>query len=324
MSSQQFGQLERIRDIREYWPREDTDFTPWLGSEENISILGDAIGVELEVQEQEASVGPFRADILCKNTADNSYVLIENQFGRTDHSHLGQLFTYAAGLDAVTLVWVVERFTEEHRAAIDWLNRISDDKFHFFGIEIELWRIGDSLAAPKFNVVSKPNDWVKIVREAAESRSQSGQSEWQKMKVDFWRRFGEHLSATNPEFKAPKPSTSLWVGYGIGRANTGLEVAFTQRTVSVYVVISNRDRAGWFQYLSSKSDEIEAELGTLISEELFWSERSDMKYSHIGISKDVSVTEEENWPDIFEWLSTSMSAMKLVFKSRVKSIPDDL
>ena len=119
--------------------------------------------MELELEAQETDVGQFRADILCKNTDDRSWVLIENQLERTDHRHLGQILTYAAGLHAVTICWIAESFADEHRATIDWLNEISDDKFQFFGLEIEVWKIGDSPPAPKFNVVSRPNDWTRGV-----------------------------------------------------------------------------------------------------------------------------------------------------------------
>ena len=151
------GRLTKV-DLRSYWKKEDTEFTPWLAQEENIQLLSETIGVELETVSQEENVGPFRADILCKDTATNHFVLIENQLERTDHTHLGQLMTYAAGLDAVTIIWIAQTFTEEHRAALDWLNRITDDTFNFFGIEIELYKIGDSVSAPMFNLVSKPND----------------------------------------------------------------------------------------------------------------------------------------------------------------------
>lgn len=89
-------------------------------------------------------LGPFRADILSKDTVNNQWVLIENQIERTDHTHLGQLLTYASGLKAVIIVWIARRFTDEHRAALDWLNEITDSRVNFFGLEIELWRIGDS------------------------------------------------------------------------------------------------------------------------------------------------------------------------------------
>ena len=109
------GRLEKI-DLRDIWKTEDQDFTPWLAREDNIALLADALGLELEVEAQEKEVGPFRADILCKDIRNDSWVLIENQLERTDHKHLGQLITYAAGLKAVTIVWVAATFTDEHRA----------------------------------------------------------------------------------------------------------------------------------------------------------------------------------------------------------------
>ena len=160
------GRLEQV-DLGTAWIDEAQDFTPWLAMEPNLAILGKTIGIDLELVGQEHNVGLFRADIFCKNTADNSWVLIENQLRRTDHGHLGQLLTYAAGLQAVTIIWVAARFTEEHRAALDWLNGITREEFRFFGVEIELWQIGSSPPAPKFNVVAKPNDWTQSVGQAA-------------------------------------------------------------------------------------------------------------------------------------------------------------
>lgn len=318
MSNSDFGRLQRVVNIREYWPREDTDFTPWLGSEDNIAILGDTIGIELEVLEQERNVGPFRADILCKNTADNTYVLIENQLSRTDHSHLGQLFTYAAGLDAVTLIWVVETFTEEHRAALDWLNRITDDKFHFFGIEIELWTIGDSAPAPKFNIVSKPNDWAKTVKESAEV-SRSKLTPWQELQVEFWRQFGEYMVSVDAPFKTPKPYPSLWMGYGIGRSGTGLIVAFSQKDTTIYVQVDKKERPGWFEGIKLQQNEIESEIGF----ELTWVERDNLKYSRAQVSQKVDMTDQSNWPPVFEWMLVHMKKMKEAFKQRVMTLSNE-
>ncbi|MFC6759858.1 hypothetical protein ACFQFQ_10730 [Sulfitobacter porphyrae] len=106
--------------------------------------MGEALGIDLELEAQEKAVGPFRADILCKDIGTEEWVLVENQLERTDHGHLGQLLTYASGLEAVTIVWIAARFTEEHRSTLDWLNKITDETFRFFGLEVELWRIGDS------------------------------------------------------------------------------------------------------------------------------------------------------------------------------------
>jgi len=134
MSTKNLGRLHKV-DLREAWTSESIDFTPWLAQEDNLKLLGEVIGIELELESQEKEVGPFRADILCKNTANDSWVLIENQLARTDHSHLGQLITYAAGLNAVTIVWIAERFTQEHRAAMDWLNERTDEKINLFGLQ---------------------------------------------------------------------------------------------------------------------------------------------------------------------------------------------
>ncbi|MBL8848734.1 MAG: hypothetical protein JNG89_03580, partial [Planctomycetaceae bacterium] len=143
MPSIKLAELQRV-ELREAWTNEATDFTPWLALETNIRLLSEAIGIDLEVEAQEKSVGPFSADILCKDRATSNWVLIENQLEKTDHTHLGQLMTYAAGLKAVTIVWIASRIRDEHRAALDWLNEITDGAFNFFGLEVELWRIADS------------------------------------------------------------------------------------------------------------------------------------------------------------------------------------
>ena len=176
MTSDTLGRLTRV-DLRDEWTSEDRDFTPWLAREENLAVLAETLGTDLELEAEEKTVGPFRADILCKDTNSNAWVLIENQLERTDHGHLGQLLTYASGLEAVTIIWIASRFTEEHRSTLDWLNRITDKGFHFFGLEIELWRIGDSAAAPKFNIVSKPNDWSRSISQAARAMDEAELSE---------------------------------------------------------------------------------------------------------------------------------------------------
>ena len=170
--SKNLGRLKRI-NLREAWKNEAGDFTPWLAQPDNIKLLAETIGVDLELEAQEKEVGPFRADVLCKDTASGDWVLIENQLEKTDHNHLGQLLTYAAGLKAVTIVWIASKFNEEHRAAIDWLNEITNEQFNFFGLEIELWRIGDSPCAPKFNIVASPNEWSRTITGSAASTTLS-------------------------------------------------------------------------------------------------------------------------------------------------------
>src|SRR3954470_11992661 len=185
MTNIDLGRLERV-ELRNIWLSEASDFTPWLARDENLAILGETLGIDLELEAQERPVGPFRADILCKDIGTDRWVLIENQLERTDHTHLGQLLTYASGLEAVTIVWISARFTEEHRSTLDWLNRITDDSFRFFGLEVELWRIGDSIAAPKFNIISKPNAWSHSVAQAARAIDEGELAETRVLQRNYW------------------------------------------------------------------------------------------------------------------------------------------
>jgi hypothetical protein len=155
------GKLSRV-DVREIWINEAMSFTPWLAKEENLQMLGEAIRMQLVLEGKEKLVGMFRADLIARDVQTGHLVLIENQRERTNHGHLGQLITYAAGLKAVSIVWVSSLFTDEHRAVLDWLNEITDTSVAFFGLEMELWLIGDFTIAPTFNLVSKPNMFSKL------------------------------------------------------------------------------------------------------------------------------------------------------------------
>jgi hypothetical protein len=217
----EFGRLERV-DPRLAWSTEAAHFTPWLAQTENLRLLSDTIGIELELEAQEKSVGPFRADILCKDTGTGNWVLIENQLERTDHTHLGQLITYAAGLKAVTIIWLANPFTEEHRAALDWLNQITDSRFNFFGLEVELWKIGNSQIAPKFNVVCKPNDWSKTVAEGAARVESEALTESKQIQLQFWTVFREFVLAKNSRIRPTQPLPQHWMNIAIGRSGFGL------------------------------------------------------------------------------------------------------
>jgi hypothetical protein len=161
------GKLIEIKELREVWPREALDFTPWLAKEENMSLLGDAVGLDITVDEEESPVGDFSVDIFASETGTDRKIIIENQLDDTNHDHLGKLITYASGKSADIIIWVVKRAREEHRAAIEWLNNHTDDKIGFFLCEIKLYRIGDFEPAVKFDVVEKPNDWSKEVKKAS-------------------------------------------------------------------------------------------------------------------------------------------------------------
>ena len=156
--TQEFSTIQNV-DLREVWSNEATDFTPWLA--ENITKLGDTLGLELELQSREAPVGSYSLDLLVHDLGRDRPVIIENQLEATNHTHLGQLLTYASGYDAHVAVWIAKEFKDEHRQALDWLNQRSDENTEFFGVVIEIWKIDDSRPAPHFKLVATPNNWRK-------------------------------------------------------------------------------------------------------------------------------------------------------------------
>lgn len=165
------GTLKEITDLREVWPHEAHDFTPWLAK--NISVLGDTIGIDISIEETESSVGDFNVDIYAYDADTGRKVIIENQLEETDHDHLGKLITYASGKDAELVVWLVRKARPEHRAAIEWLNNHTDEGIGFILCEIKLFRIGNSEPAPKFEIIEQPNNWVKEMKKPTGSVSRT-------------------------------------------------------------------------------------------------------------------------------------------------------
>jgi len=307
------GRLEKI-ELRDAWIHEANDFTRWLAQEENIRLLGTTLNLELEVKLQEARVGPFRADILCRNIVDESLVLIENQLERTDHTHLGQLFTYAAGLNAVTVIWIASRFTEEHRAALDWLNTITHEGFHFFGLEIELWRIGNSAPAPKFNVVVQPNDWSKLVAEALSGDGTLTPNE-QKC-LEFWAELGTVIAEQKSFRKAPSPNHTGWIYYPTGRSNFGIypAVSFTKNRVKVSFSIKVKNAYAYFQLLMKERAGIEAALGF----EPEWLPKPGSKECSITANRTGDLSDPVQRRAIVEWMLKTIDAFDRVMRPRIK------
>ena len=308
------GRLTSV-SLREFWSDESSEFTPWLAKEDNLKLLGDTIGIELEYEAQEKDVGPFRADILCKNTLDSSWVLIENQLEKTDHTHLGQLLTYAAGLEAVTIVWIAERFTEEHRATLDWLNEITDERFNFFGLEIQLWRIGTSPIAPKFNIVSKPNDWSRIIQSSAGKTTDI--SEHKQLQLSFWTSFKKYMEE-NSEIRCQKPSPQHWMNHSIGRSGFHLssivsiwdsETNTKNPEIRVELVLTDDNSKKYFSMLQAQIQEIEKELG----EPLKWHNPQDKRMCRIYLRRNDNFLDSNEWLKQHAWLQEKLEKFRKVF-----------
>lgn len=323
MGAKTLGRLEKV-ELREAWLSESSDFTPWLAQDENLGLLGETIGIELELEAQEKEVGPFRADILCKDTVTDSWVLIENQLERTDHSHLGQVLTYAAGLKAVTVVWIAKRFTEEHRAALDWLNEHTDEGIHLFGLEVELWKIGDSSIAPKFNVISQPNDWSRTVQQAAAGTGEV--SAHKQIQLKFWTAYLEHMESKNSIVRFVKPLPRNWIAHSMGRTGVYLasvtsswnyETGVKEPQLRAELCLNGPSSKREFAALQEQKESIEEALGFAVT----WHIPDDkVRLCKIYAQEEADFLNESLWPGQFEWLRQRVEALYRVFTPLVKDL----
>ena len=317
MTEPDFGALERL-DPRKYFPNEATDFTPWLAG--SISLLGSALGLDLEVVSTEHAVGSFSADIVCRDTADGSSVVVENQLDRTDHDHLGKLLTYAAGIEDVrSVVWIAPRFTEEHRAALDWLNGVTDDSTRFFGVEFEVWRIGTSPPAPRFNLIAKPNEWSKTVKTATSS---GPLSERKLDQLEFWTAFRQHLSESNSPVSVTKAVPETWVNAALGRSGIHISVTISDWDLAentqadagvnrIEVVMGDGNAAAFFSQLQSQREMIENRLG----DHVVWYEPANAQVRKVFVQTAAPpIAERDAWSSQFEWLREHLETFDKLFR----------
>ncbi len=306
------GHLIKV-DLRNIWQSEAQDFTPWLAGEDNLVLLGDTLGIDLELEAVEQNVGPFRADILCKDTLSDRWVLIENQLERTDHTHLGQLMTYAAGLDAVTIVWIAAKVTDEHRAAMDWLNEITASDVRFFALEIELWRIGDSPAAPKFNVVSKPNDWSRGAASGKKEIIDRGITAIGEMQREYWAGVQALIASQNGPLKPVNATARSWVKYGIGKSNIGLKMTINTKGdwVRTEIYLKEERAKSDFSQLYSQREELEAAFGDALD----WQELPEKQACRICVTLEgANPQDKADWPRQHKWLVDHAVRLHEVFK----------
>ena len=300
-------------DLREVWQNEATDYTNWLASEENLRLLSDEIGIEIVLETTEASIGRFRVDILAKEEITGRKIIIENQLEQTNHDHLGKIITYASGLDAEIIVWIVKDVRDEHEKAVNWLNENTDEKINFFAIRMELWKIGDSQIAPKFHIISQPNDWAKDAKKTSE---RSELSERAKLQLEFWEKFNEFVISRDQTFNLRKPYPQHWYSLSVGssKANISLSIIFAKRLMRCEIYIP--DNKSLYYDLENEKESIESKLDY----ELEWNPLVNKKASRIITEKKLDLNDSSNWENGFIWLMETTKEFRTVFSKAINKI----
>lgn len=311
------GRLTPVH-VRNVWPHEAHDFTPWLLN--NVDVLSDLLGMDLVLEVAEHPVGNFSLDLMGRDEATGQTVIVENQLELSDHTHLGQILTYAAGTDPTTIVWVAAGFRPEHRAALDWLNDRTDENTRFFGVEIHVVRIGDSRPAPAFRLVAQPNDWGKQVRAATTAPAESSErvlAYW-----DFWEVFRTKLKAQHPGWTSSTQSTkSSWFSKSAGATGVTFVSTFTRSGLAVQLLFEDPSAAvneTRFHALLARRSEVEKAFG----DELLWEDLEGRKSARITalLPGYRDVIDRTEWDSLIEWLISTEGRLREAL-SAVGGIP---
>jgi len=307
----QLSRLNRV-ELRNVWGHEAIDFTRWLALSENLDLLGREIEIELRLIETESNVGRFNLDILAEEETTGRKVIIENQLEFTDHDHLGKLITYASGFDAAAIVWIVKDIREEHKRAIEWLNERTDDTVGFFLLKIELWRIGDSDPAPKFETVVRPNEWAKAVKS---SQVATAPTETKLKQLEFWTQFKDYVAGRNTSLNLRSPRAQHWYDVSIGSSEAHVALTLNSRESAIATELYIPDNKALFNYLRSKSEKIEKSLGQAAE----WIDAA--KASRIVVRNKVSAIfdPQEAVATNYSWLLDETLRFREIFAAEIRS-----
>ena len=307
MEKEKLGTLKRV-ELKRIWQLEASDFSKWLSKEKNIALLSDTIGIIIDPDSlvMEDKVGDFRVDISGQEEGTDRKIIIENQLEDTNHDHLGKLITYASGKQASILIWIVKHAREEHKQAIEWLNQHTDNTVGFFLIEIELWQIGDSPVAPKFNIVEKPNTWAKTINDKTLSKNEQ-------LLFDFWSQFNDDFN-TNVEFarsfRPRTPQAANWYDLAIGNSHYYISLTLSPSKHEVRCSIYFSNSKDIYNQFYNHRNELEATLG-----DLKWNEANKDCRIYL-VHPNVDLEDRSQWKEVSQWLYKE----SVLFKKAIREV----
>jgi Domain of unknown function (DUF4268) len=327
------GRLEKI-DLAAYWQTEAADFIPWLIQDENLKLLADTIGIELEVVLDAAQMEELQSDLLCRDVKTGGWVIIGNQLNPSDEKHLGRLLTHAADINASAVVWISSQFASEHRTTLNWLNRITQSAIQFFGLELELWRIGEAAMAARFNGVTQAKPPLQVTQsspepladcEAAQPSEEHLEtvpeplSEDQQQNLDFWTALCNQLEQRGSTVKPGAPVTEEQISFAIGRAGFRLYANLDRiaSCLDVGLSCSDVDAHAYFNLLFEQQDAIESEMGILID----WSnDANGQAFAVYCTLAEIDLDDPTHWGTYTSWMCNFLEALYSTFSGRIKAL----
>ena len=302
------GTLKKV-DVRDIWKNEALNFTPWLA--ENIDVISDKLGLDLEVEKTEVRAGSFSADILAKDTVTDTYVIIENQLEKTDHDHLGKSITYASILDASTIIWIASDFTEEHKKAIDWLNDLTNKDISFYGLKLEVLQIDNSPKAVNFDIISEPNETVRRTRTTV-----TEMTGLQKSQLEFWDDFKELLSSKDKSISLRKSQPHNWFDISIGKTDIHVSNShsFQKNEVTTGIYMRKSIASEMLPFFESQKEDIEKKMGV----ELIWDPNPETSDKRILLRYSADLEDSQEREKALEWMCKYAIKFIEVFSPIVK------
>ncbi len=310
--------------LRDIWPNEAKDFTPWLA--ENIKALSNALGFELEVIDTEVRVGDFFLDILAEDVRTKRAVIIENQLTPSDHGHLGQLITYASGFEAFIIIWIAETIRDEHMDAIDWLNQRTDPDTQFFAVEVEGLQIDDSKPAPNFKPIVFPNEWQRSKNRTSKNRTSNADSKGE-MYRSYFQPMADELREKHSFTTSRKARTTNDYSFYSGIKGVHYCAVFGRSgipRVELYFTKETKiDTKALFDILETQKRDIEEQYG----QDFVWSRLNDKQACAIRLirnrGKPLSEMTEKEKDEVRRWHINNLLKMKKVFNPLVEQALQD-
>lgn len=299
MAKQELGKLEEIRNLYDMWETESGEFTPWLASDENIALLGEAVGIDIHVEETESPVGSFYADIYASEKSTGRRIIIENQLNETDHDHLGKLITYAAGRSADYIIWVAGQIRPEHRTAVQWLNQHTDNGTQFFLCEIRLFTINGSAPAVKFDVAASPVGWKKTISPT--------------LLPDFWQSF-QNYAFGKESFASDFEGLEL-------RQNDSMQYLLGKHKCNISLIYINDRSVIRVSLFLAKEYRLFDTLNTALRESLpehrhhfnYYRGNNGNAQERISVELSADLKNNASWKDLFSRMAEIMTVMKEQF-----------